>query len=166
MASINYLQYGLSPRLDSGLTSALRTSDDMPIVYVVKLVAKDGKVALTMLNAATDKNEIVISQNCYIHIVLQGGQLFFSNEYAAITTKEELSSYYGDLTYETESYDKTYGRYTAVKFAALVNSGGRAGTIHPFNINVDLLQEDEKGNQTWIGLSIDPDIINPPPIAD
>lgn len=158
MSTINYKQYGLAPLASLGLDATQARS----IVFEVSLSATSGKVALSFLDPDTGNDYISISENCYVTIVLKGDQLYLSKDYEAITTKEELSSYYGGLTYL--DYDKTYDRYKSVQFEARFNEGGKYGTLHPFNINVDLLQEDANGDPSWVGISIDPDIINPPPI--
>ncbi len=40
-----------------------------------------------------------------VEIALKGGQLYFSKDLDAITTKEELSAFYGGIVYD--DYDKT-----------------------------------------------------------
>ncbi|MED5546860.1 MAG: nucleotide synthetase [Pseudomonadota bacterium] len=158
MSTLNYKQYGLAPFFDSlSLEQSARS-----VVYKVTLAVREDKVVLSCRDADTGKDYIEITEDCFVTVQLDGDQLFFSDAYEAITTKEELSSYYGGLVYA--DYDKAYGRYKTVQFKARFNAGGKYGTIHPFNINVDLLQEDAKGNRRWTGISIDPDITNPPPI--
>ncbi|QVM83724.1 nucleotide synthetase [Novosphingobium decolorationis] len=157
MSTINYTQFGLSPRFDLGLDEVNACS----VVYEVSLSVVDGQIVLTHVDAKTGQDYIAVTENCYITVTLLGDQLYLSKAYDAITTKEELSSYYGGLVYE--DYNEKLDRYKTVRFQALFNDGGKYGTVHPFNINVDLLQKAADGTVSWTGLSIDPDIQNPPP---
>ncbi|MFK4873637.1 nucleotide synthetase [Novosphingobium sp. ZW T3_23] len=156
MSTLNYTQYGLSPSFDLGL------SDDAQVVqFRVTLAVEDCAIALRYeVVGEKDLHYIPITCDSKVEIELVGDQLYFSKEWDAITTKEALSSYYGGLEYS--KYDKELDRYKVVRFQARFNRGGKLGTKHPFNINVDLLQGTRCAPQ-WIGLTIDPDIKNPPP---
>ena len=157
MSTLNYTQYGLAPLLDLGLDEAAE-----PLVFTVTLGVKDGQIVLDYAQKTSGKDYIAITCNSFVEIVLEGDQLYFSKEFDAITTKETLSSYYGSVSYG--AYDPKLDRYKTVRFAARYNEGGKVGTIHRFNINVDLLQTGTDGEPRWIGLTIDPDIKNPPPV--
>ncbi|MCJ2181916.1 hypothetical protein MTR62_04250 [Novosphingobium sp. 1949] len=157
MSTINYLQYGLEPLFDSGL----ETGDSKEVEFVVTLGVVDGKISLTCVDKETGLNYITIEKDSVVRITLEGEQLYFSADYEAITTKSSLASYYGGLCYDL--YVPEYGRYKSVTFQAKKNAGGKYGTMHAFNINVDLLLEDASGTVTWQSLTIDPDIANPPP---
>ena len=157
MSTLNYTQYGLAPVLDLGLDEAAE-----PLVFVVTLSVVDGQIVLDYAQKSTGKDYIAITCNSFVEIVLEGDQLYFSKEFDAITTKETLSSFYGNLVYG--AYDAKLDRYKSVRFAARYNEGGKLGTVHRFNINVDLLQAGVDGEPRWIGLTIDPDIKNPPPV--
>jgi hypothetical protein len=132
------------------------------VVFTVAL-GTDGKQISLVLRQEGEpcQDYIAIKEDSLVEIVLQGDQLFFSRAHDAITTKgPDLSFFYGDLEYDR--YDEKLDRYKVVRFVARFNKGGKYGTVHGFNINVDLLQPGEDGPY-WIGLSIDPDIKNPPP---
>ncbi|WP_334183436.1 nucleotide synthetase [Novosphingobium sp.] len=156
MSTLNYTQYGLSPSIELGL------SDDAEVIpFKVTLeVDCDGKISLTYGVVGEDVDYIPITCNTKVEVELVGEQLYFSKEWDAITTKEALSSYYGALEYS--NYDEDLDRYKTVTFQARYNQGGKLGTKHRFNINVDLLQG-TRCDPKWIGLTIDPDIKNPPP---
>ncbi|WP_298397032.1 nucleotide synthetase [Sphingobium sp.] len=157
MSTQHYTQYGLEPLLDLDIEGGAE-----PIRFNVILEAKNDRIILRYdLPGSPGQDYIAVEQNSMIEIALIGDQLFFSKDYDAITTKEPLSSFYGGLTYE--DYDSALDRYKRVTFKARYNAGGKFGTNHPFNINVDLLQNSEAEVPKWIGLSIDPDIKNPPP---
>ncbi|GFE73769.1 MULTISPECIES: nucleotide synthetase [Novosphingobium] len=156
MSTLNYTQYGLSPSFDLGL------SDDAEIVkFQVTLEVVKRKISLRYEVVGDPSLQYIpITCNSKVEIELVGDQLYFSKEWDAITTKEALSSYYGGLEYD--KYDKELDRYKVVRFQARFNYGGKLGTRHPFNINVDLLQGTRRAPK-WIGITIDPDIKNPPP---
>ncbi|MBO9525321.1 MAG: hypothetical protein J7517_04215, partial [Sphingobium yanoikuyae] len=65
-----------------------------------------------------------------------------------------------------DGYDEKLDRYKIARFRARFNKGGKYGTRHAFNINIDLLQNPSATEPKWIPLSIDPDIKNPPPKED
>lgn len=156
MSTLNYTQYGLSPSFDLGL------SDDATVVpFRVTLEVVDEQISLHYeVVDGKDLNYIPITCDSKVEIELVGDQLYFSKQWDAITTKEALSSFYGGLEYS--KYDEELDRYKVVRFQARFNRGGKFGTKHPFNINVDLLQG-TRCEPRWIGLTIDPDIKNPPP---
>jgi hypothetical protein len=157
LSTQHYTQYGLEPLLHLDLEE-----DAEPIRFNVILESKNDRTILRYeLPDSPGQDYISVIQNSMIEIKLIGDQIFFSKEYDAITTKEPLSSFYGGLIYD--DYHQALDRYKKVLFKARYNVGGKLGTRHPFNINVDLLQSDETGAVKWIGLSIDPDIKNPPP---
>lgn len=157
MSTQHYTQYGLEPLFD------LELDEGAPLIrFNVILEVRDDRIVLRYeLPDSPGQDYISIEQDSLIVITLIGDQLFFSKEYDAITTKEPLSSFYGGLSYE--NYDACYDRYKKVTFKARYNVGGKVGTLHRFNINIDLLQDADKEAAKWIGLSIDPDIKNPPP---
>ncbi|WP_240653335.1 nucleotide synthetase [Sphingomonas crocodyli] len=128
--------------------------------FEVSLSVTEGRVHLDMRQAGgKDPAFIAIEADCEVVVELKGDQLFFSKEYDAITMKGDYAAYYGGLVYD--DYDRKKDRYRIVRFHALFNRGGKLGTSHPFNINVDLHQPGSK--LEWIPISIDPDIKNPPP---
>lgn len=132
--------------------------------FTISLKCDGGRIALTMAqDGAKGQDFIAINEDCVVEIKLDGDQLFFSKAMDAITTKQELTSFYGGLVYA--DYDRKLDRYKTVRFHARFNSGGKYGTIHAFNVNVDFLQgTDASGAPKWVALTIDPDIKNPPPI--
>lgn len=156
MSTLNYTQYGLSPDFDLGL------EDDATVIpFRVTLEVVDKAISLRYEVVGEEKlHYIPITCDSKVEIELVGDQLFFSKAWDAITTKQALSSYYGGLEYD--KYDKELDRYKVVRFQARFNRGGKLGTRHPFNINVDLLQG-MRCDPRWVGLTIDPDIRNPPP---
>jgi len=157
MSTINYLQYGLAAQLNPDLELGAT-----PVVFVVSLGVVDGQIVLDYEQAGKPGQKYIgITKNCVVTIQLKGDQLWLSHDREAITTKEPLSSYYGGLVYE--DYDATLDRYSTVSFNAIYNAGGKYGTNHPFNINVDLKQTAADGTVSWVALTIDPDIKNPPP---
>lgn len=159
MSTLNYMQYGLAPLFP------LELGDEMPIRFNVIFEAQDGKIALRYEQPdAPGRSYIAITCNSVVEITLIGDQVYFSHDLDAITTKEALSSYYGGLEYD--GYDEALNRYKVVRFRARYNEGGKYGTRHRFNINVDLLQSASGEEPRWISLSIDPDIKNPPPKDD
>ncbi len=144
----------------------LAGSTDRPrLRFNISLHAVDGRIALEFEQEGTRQDFITITKDCEVEIHLSGDQLWFSRDLDAITTKEELSSFYGGLAYH--DYDRKLDRYKTVRFCARFNQGGKYGTVHAFNVNVDFLRgyDDQKAPK-WIALTIDPDIKNPPPIPD
>lgn len=161
MSTVNYTEFGLAPWIAFQNTGEDFHVDE-PIFFDVIFKAEDGSVVLEYhLPETPDQDYIAISCNSTVQIRLKSDQLWLSKEFEGITTKEPLSSFYGGLVYG--DYDKEYDRYKSVSFKARFNQGGKYGTNHRFNINVDLLQKTSDGEPKWIGLTIDPDIKNPPP---
>lgn len=105
---------------------------------------------------------IAIEQDMVVEITLHGDQLYFSKHMDAVTTKEELSHFYGGLEYD--GYDEKLDRYRIARFVARHNSSGKYDTTHSFNVNVDFLQRCDDAGPKWIAMTIDPDIKNPPPM--
>lgn len=140
------------------------SSTTQKVRFDITLGAKDGAVVLEFEQAGCPGQDfITITEDCFVEIVLHGDQIFFSKDLDGITTKTELASFYGGLTYD--QYDRKTGRYRMVSFHARYNNGGQAGTIHGFNVNVDLFRGfDDQRQPKWTALTIDPDIKNPPPI--
>ncbi len=132
------------------------------IVFTIALGCDGKQISLLMQQEGTSgQSYIAIKEDSVVEILLRGDQLFFSKEHDAITTKgPDLTYYYGDLEYD--QYDEKLDRYKAVRFVARYNRGGKFDTNHGFNVNVDLLQQGGESPR-WIGLTIDPDIKNPPP---
>lgn len=133
-----------------------------PLVFEVTLDAVDGQIRLEMNDQEDcELDYIAICQDTLVEIILKGDQLFFSKDHDGITTKLALQEFYGGIRYS--AFDERYERYKSLAFFARFNKGGQRGTVHPFNINIDLLQQGRKGEDRWIALTIDPDIKNPPP---
>lgn len=132
------------------------------IVFTIALGTHGRDVSLVMQQEdKSGQDYISIEEDTLVEIILRGDQLFFSKNYDAITMKgPDLEYFYGQLEYG--QYDKEADRYKSVQFVARFNKGGQYDTTHGFNVNVDLLQHGGK-RPRWIGLSIDPDIKNPPP---
>lgn len=132
------------------------------VVFTIALGIVGKQISLLMQQeGASGQDYIAIKENSLVEIVLRGDQLFFSKAHDAITTKgPDLTSFYGDLEYD--QYDEKLDRYKVVRFHARFNKGGKRDTNHSFNVNVDLLQQGGDSPK-WIGLTIDPDIKNPPP---
>lgn len=126
---------------------------------------EDGQVALRFeQEKGRNQDYISIARDSMVEITLQSDQLFFSKMMHGITTKEDLSTFYGGLEYD--GYDEKLDRYKIVRFTARYNRNGKYDTSHAFNLNVDFLQSycENKGAK-WIPLTIDPDIKNPPPMV-
>jgi len=155
MSTLNYVQHGLAT------LPPVYADAETPIRFDVTLKAERGKVVLHYEQAGAGKDYIAITADSVVEIVLHGDQLYFSRELEAITTKEPLSSFYGGLEYD--GYDEKLDRYKIVRFQARYNAGGKYGTRHGFNINVDLLQAFHRAKPKWVTLTIDPEITNPPP---
>lgn len=132
--------------------------------FDITMKAVDGRIVLDFSQVGKEcQDYIAIEEDCLVEIVLHGDQLFFSKDMDGVTTKEELASFYGGIVYG--DYDKALDRYKSVCFHARFNSGGKYGTVHGFNVNVDFLRGfDEEMAPKWIALTIDPDIKNPPPV--
>lgn len=132
------------------------------IVFTIALGTDGKQISLLMQQEGTSgQSHIAIKEDSLVEIVLRGDQLFFSKEHDAITTKgPDLAWFYGNLEYD--QYDEKLDRYKAARFVARFNKGGKFDTTHGFNINIDLLQQGGDCPR-WIGLTIDPDIKNPPP---
>ncbi len=132
------------------------------VVFTIALGTDGKQISLLMQQeGASGQDYISIKENSVVEVVLRGDQLFFSKKEDGITTKgPDLAFFYGDLEYD--QYDEKLDRYKVVRFVARFNKGGKVGTNHGFNVNVDLLQQ-SGDNPRWIGLTIDPDIKNPPP---
>lgn len=135
------------------------------IRFDIAMVAQDGEILLEFSQVgAKDQDYIAVTEDCVVEIVLRGDQIFFSKEMDGITTKEELASFYGGISYD--GYDKRLDRYKIARFHARFNEGGKYGTIHAFNVNIDFLRScNAEQAPKWIALTIDPDIKNPPPIG-
>ena len=132
------------------------------VVFTVALASDGKQISLLMQQEGTSgQDHISITEDSVVEVVLRGDQIFFSKAHDAITTKgPDLTFFYGQLEYD--QYDEKLDRYKLVRFVARFNKGGKFDTTHGFNINVDLLQGGADCPR-WIGLSIDPDIKNPPP---
>jgi len=132
------------------------------IVFAITLDTDGTDIRLTMEEEGSGgRDYIAIKQDTLVEVVLRGKQLFFSKAHDAITMKgPDLEYYYGQLEYG--EYDDKLDRYKCVRFVARFNRGGKRGTTHGFNVNVDLLQTGGTCPR-WVGLTIDPDIKNPPP---
>jgi len=153
-----YVQRQLNPLMPPDV----ETGACEPVRFVIALTARNGRVSLDYEELGSGNDYIAIRQDCIVEIELKGEQLFFSKDLDAITTKEELSSFYGGIVYD--GYDKELDRYRIVRFAARYNRKGKLGTIHGFNVNVDFLQHfDRRSGPKWVAMTIDPDIKNPPP---
>lgn len=162
MSTVNYTEFGLAPWIEfQGTKEDFR--DEAPIYFDVYLETHRDHVVLRYDVRGTEDDYISINCNSTVQITLCSKQLWFSKEYEGITTKEPLSSFYGSVEYVEDSYDKCKDRYQALRFKARFNQGGKFNTCHRFNINVDLLQYHHDDSERWIGLTIDPDIKNPPP---
>lgn len=160
MSTLNYTQYGLAP-----LAPVELDDDAATIRFNVILTVECDRIVLKYEQPdAPGRRYIAITEDSLVEITLVGDQLYFSKELEGITTKESLSSYYGGVEYD--GYDETLDRYKTVRFHARYNRGGKYGTRHGFNLNVELLQKTEAGEVQWIAFSIDPDIKNPPPKDD
>lgn len=132
------------------------------VLFNVTLAADGNRICLTMHQEGEgDKDYIAIKQDSLVEIVLHGDQIFFSKAYDGVTMKgPDLEHYYGQLEYD--GYDEKLDRYKVVRFVARFNKGGKYDTTHGFNINIDLLLHGGP-RPRWVGLTIDPDIKNPPP---
>lgn len=141
---------------------ALRTETGKTLTFTICLYARNGAIVLKMDQDGQEAQDyIAITADTTVEIVLKGDQLFFSKAFDGITMKDaNLGAFYSNLEYD--GYDEKLDRYKIVRFVARFNKGGKFGTTHPFNVNIDLLQKSRKGPR-WIGLTIDPDIKNPPP---
>lgn len=126
---------------------------------------------------------VSINKDCIVTIILNdcdddSNQKWwrFSDKYDAITTKEELRDFYGDLRYLPEKAihidandpESPIIGYRKISFSVKHNKHGRQGSSHGFSINVDLLQTvpksgDDRSNWEWLPITIDPEIKNPPP---
>lgn len=154
----SYVQRQLAP-----LAPPDACSESTVVRFNITLAVKDGRVALDFDQVGCPgQSFIAIEEDCFVEITLHGDQLYFSKDLDGITTKEELASFYGGLTYS--DYDKKLDRYRVVRFYARFNRGGKYGTNHGFNVNVDFLQGMDSKGPKWVALTIDPDIKNPPPI--
>lgn len=141
---------------------ALRTATGKALTFTISLYARNGAIVLKMDQDGQEAQDyIAITEDTMVEIVLKGDQLFFSKAFDAITMKDaNLGAFYSNLEYD--GYDEKLDRYKIVRFVARFNKGGKFGTTHAFNVNIDLLQKSRRGPR-WIGMSIDPDIKNPPP---
>lgn len=149
-----------SPHVALGEAPPVTTRGGKCVEFEVSLAAIDGAVRLDMRQRGGEDQEFIsIEHDCEVTIILKGDQLFFSKDYHPITMKDDFQAFYGGLDYG--DYDKDKERFRSATFRARYNEGGERGTNHPFNINVDLYQRG--GKPTWIPISIDPDIKNPPP---
>ncbi|WP_395334981.1 nucleotide synthetase [Novosphingobium sp. BL-8H] len=161
MSTVNYTEYGLAPWIDfEGVGSTWQAKDE--IAFTVKFKGHHCGIVLEY-EQKSGKDYIAIENDTNVCITLDGDQIWFSKEFEGITTKESLSSFYGSLEYL--DYDEKVERYKTVRFKARYNKGGKYDTCHRFNINIDLRQKADDGTERWIGLTIDPDIKNPPPHA-
>lgn len=124
---------------------------------------------------------ILIITNCKIVFYLPTDKKYrWSDQYDGITTKLPLKKFYGGVRYEdsiekeeilispyyyefSENCDRSVEispGYTKMIYYAKLNQHGVPGTAHEFNLNIDLKQEDG----TWMPITIDPIMKNPPPI--
>jgi hypothetical protein len=159
MSCSTYTQHPLARAAPEGVKPTGR------VRFNVTLAAEKRRVVLRMEQDGrkVPLDYIAIEQDTLVEIVLHGDQLFFSHAFDAITTKAELGFFYGGI--EHDGYDAKLDRYRIARFVARYNRGGKVGTIHPFNLNVDFLQDIDDNGPKWIGLTIDPDIKNPPPMV-
>jgi hypothetical protein len=145
-----------------GRTPPLPEHPCAKVVFTIALGTDGRQISLVMQQEGkSGQDYIAIEEDTLVEIVLRGDQLFFSKEFDAITMKgANLDFFYGAIEYG--HYERDYDRYKSVHFVARYNKGGKVGTTHGFNVNVDLLQHGGS-HPRWIGLTIDPDIKNPPP---
>ncbi|WP_395391019.1 nucleotide synthetase [Novosphingobium sp. BL-8A] len=161
MSTMNYTEFGLAPWIEFEVKGEDFRAE-APIQFDVRLETDQDLVVLSY-NGPKDRDYISIDCNSTVQITLHGEQLWFSKQYDGITTKEPLSSFYGSIEYVDETYCPKKERYKALRFKARFNKGGQYNTCHRFNINIDFLQNPDESELKWIGLTIDPDIKNPPP---
>lgn len=143
--------------------------------------------AVTQNTRAGGENPVAnvsINEDCTITVILNSGATEsdqkwwrFSDRYDAITTKEELRDFYGDLQYHDDNAIRLLNDcsspiigYRKISFKVKHNKHGRHGSSHGFSINVDLLQTDptdpkneDRSAWEWLPITIDPEIKNPPP---
>lgn len=138
------------------------------IRFHVVMGVEEGRIALRFQQEKADGQDpteqeyIAIDEDAIVEIHLHGDQVYFSKQLDAITTKEELGGFYGALEYD--GYDEKLDRYRVARFVAKFNKGGKYDTNHPFNLNIDFLQRYCGDKPSWVALTIDPDIKNPPPM--
>lgn len=145
-------------------------------------------VTQTTAGAGQGPANVSINSDCIVKIVLKNitdkaDQKWwrFSDQFDAVTTKEELRDFYGDLRYLPDNAirliegddDSEIIGYRAISFKVKHNKYGRQGSSHGFSINVDLLQTDPtdpkntvRSEWQWLPITIDPEIKNPPPGTD
>ena len=115
---------------------------------------------------SSGRSHISVKKNTQITIKLAANKKWrFSNLYDAITTKEELTQFYGKLTYDRKSVIEDNGEFAghqAVMFYAKYDDVGRIGSSHGFSMNIDLLQSGTPATGVWLPITIDPEIKNPP----
>jgi hypothetical protein len=143
-----------------------------------KLLRFDKKITITKI-ASTQQVEIRdidVYDDTIIVLVLD--QTYFSwrwsKRYDAVTTKTELSYYYGNLCYIASSDGSD--DFTKVAFQARADRDGQRGTYHGLSFNVEIEQPKEIAGvqRRWLEVTLDPDVGNPPradapemePIAD
>lgn len=123
---------------------------------------------------------LIITNSKIVFYLPNDNKYRWSDQYDGITTKKSLKKFYGGVKYEGEIekeeilishyyYDfsencsrsvKASPGYTKMLYYAKLNEHGMPGTTHEFNLNIDLRQEDG----TWMPITIDPIMKNPPPI--
>lgn len=115
---------------------------------------------------SSGRSHISVKKNTQITIKLASSKKWrFSSEYDAITTKEELTQFYGKLTWDRTVIIEDAGKFAghqAVMFYAKYDDVGRIGSSHGFSINIDILQSGTPASGVWLPITIDPEIKNPP----
>ncbi len=140
---------------------------------ITEMLGADGSVIASETDApiiheqlGSGRSHISIKKDTQITIKLAASKKWrFSSLYDAITTKEELTQFYGKLTYDRASVIEDSGQFAghqAVMFYAKYDDVGRIGSSHGFSINIDLLQSGTPASGVWLPITIDPEIKNPP----
>lgn len=138
--------------------------------------------AISVITSPDGKMFLGLRKNTKIRFRLAHDKFWrFSNEFDAITTKSELTQFYGALKYKkdqgagafyypapTGTTKRNVAGYRDVIMTAICDTEGRQNTSHGFSFNVDLLQDGAivgdqlSGAAKWLPITIDPVIKNPP----
>ena len=153
------------PKIDAEIELSV-SKDNKIVSFIMRQISGNEKIIYR--SQVDGKKYISIRNNSKIAFILSDQIAWrWSDEFDAITTKEPREQFYGYLEYsENAAYSVMVGierkGFRRVSFYAKSDKNGIKGTVHGFSLNVDLQQADG----SWLPITIDPDIKNPPPIGD
>lgn len=144
------------------------------------VITKHNKHAIKFTHAPDGRQFFAICRDTKIRFILAANKDWrFSNQFDALTTKNDLPQFYGKLEYHKQnaiyfpkgsSGKKSIAGHREITILAKHHEMGRVNTTHGFSFNIDLLQVGKIYGfelkptplPLWLSITVDPDIKNPP----